>query len=123
MIAKPKPSKKRHKLTDACDISPAVRKAVGERDNHQSIISGETYNLEMAHYIGRSQCGLGIEENLVLLTKKEHLAYDSGDKQKEYGEIIREYLQSYYPNWNEKNLIYNKFKFIDPAYAFDNSVK
>ena len=123
MIAKPKPTKKRHKLTNACDISPAVRKAVGERDNHQSIISGETYNLEMAHYIGRSQCGLGIEENLVLLTKKEHLAYDSGDKRKEYGEIIRDYLQTYYLDWNESNLKYDKWKEFDPAYRFDNSVK
>ena len=40
MLAKPKTTKKRHKLTDACDISPAVRKAVGERDNYTCVWCG-----------------------------------------------------------------------------------
>jgi len=122
MIAKPKPSKKRHKLTDACDISPAVRKAVGERDGYTCVICGEA-GIPNCHYISRAQCGQGIEQNIVTACIKCHHDYDNGDKRKEYGEIIREYLQSHYPDWNESNLKYDKWREFDPAYRFDNSVR
>ncbi len=125
MKPQPKPKnehRRRHKQTIACDISPEVRRIVVERDNNCSILSGERDRLEVAHYINRSQGGLGIPENLVLLTKQEHLDYDNGDKLEEYGARIEAHLRAHYPGWDRSKLIYNKWKEIDPAYRFDNSV-
>ncbi len=49
------------KRSKACDISPKVKKKVWERDNHCCIICGSPYAMPNAHYIARSQGGLGIE--------------------------------------------------------------
>jgi 5-methylcytosine-specific restriction endonuclease McrA len=125
MNPQPKPKKekrKRHRMTIECDISPEVRREVGERDNNCSILSGKRDRLEMAHYIPRSRGGRGIPENLVLLTKQEHTEYDNGDKRAEYEMRIEQYLRSKYQDWDRVNLIYDKWKDIDPAYRFDNSV-
>lgn len=123
MNPQPKPVKekrKRHKQTIACDISQNVRNHVYARDNGASIISGSHDRLEMAHYIPRSQGGMGIPENLVLLTKHEHIAYDEGNptEQMVIGERIEAYLRSHYPNWDRSKLIYDKWKDLDPNWLF-----
>ena len=92
----------------ACDISPRVRVRVVARDGMECIICHK-YGTQVAHYIGRAQGGLGIEENLVLLCPECHMAYDNGNKRQEYGEFIRKYLSWNYPDWNETNLIYDKW--------------
>lgn len=97
------------KRSKACDISPRVRARVYARDN-ECIICRSTNGLQVAHYIGRAQGGLGIEENLVLLCVQCHTEYDNGHKRKEYGEFIRNYLSWCYPNWNEKQLIFDKWR-------------
>ena len=68
-----------------------------------------------AHYIPRSKGGLGIEENIVTLCteftlNKCHRKYDFGnkDERKKIGNIIKNYLQSKYDNWNEEQLYYKK---------------
>jgi len=38
------------------------------------------------------------------------MAYDNGAKRKEYKELISRYLRSRYKNWNEVDLIYDKWK-------------
>lgn len=96
-------------LKKSTGIMPTVRKRVLERDNRQCVICGQPYCLELAHYISRAQLGLGIPKNLVCLCKKCHMAYD-GTKRAEYGEILRDYLKGWYPDWDEKELVYDKWK-------------
>ena len=70
-----------------------------------------------AHYISRAKGGLGIEENIVTLCTELtvnncHRRYDSGTKEEreKIGAIIKDYLQSKYPNWDESKLTYKKEK-------------
>lgn len=98
------------KRSKACDISPKVRLKVNIRDNLECVICHRSRGLQVAHYIPRSQGGLGIEENLVLLCLECHQAYDNGDKRKDYGDFIHNYLKWHYPGWDVKNLIYDKWR-------------
>lgn len=97
------------KRTKATDIPASVKERVWERDGHCCIICGSPYAMPNAHYIRRSQGGLGIEKNVVTLCLNCHNRFDNGDKRKEYGEIIREYLKSHYTDWNEEDLYYKKW--------------
>lgn len=113
MISKPK-HRKRHKQTIACDISPKARKAVYERDSADGrpvcIICGGSESLELAHYIPRSQGGIGIPENLVTLCKYHHQQYDQyGIERDGIRFVIEAHLKSYYPGWAVSDLIYDKF--------------
>lgn len=98
------------KVSKACDISPKVRRRVKDRDGHVCILCESNRDLEVAHYIGRAQLGLGICRNLVLLCKRCHTEYDNGDKREEHGRDIRNYLKSWYPDWNEEDLVYDKYR-------------
>ena len=100
------------KRSKACEISPKVKEAVWNRDNHKCIICNIPVSVHFAnaHYIKRSQGGLGIEQNIVTLCPKCHYEEDFGHNTKSYEEIIRDYLKSKYENWNEKDLYYNKWK-------------
>ena len=99
------------KRKTACDITQKTRHKVYERDG-ACIICGSHSMLQAAHYIGRAQGGLGIEENLVILCAKCHADYDNGYKRKEYGEFIRAYLTNRYPGWDEEELRYNKWRYL-----------
>lgn len=111
------------KVSKACDISPKVRRRVKDRDGHACILCGSPWNLEVAHYIGRAQLGLGICRNLVLLCNHCHSEYDNGDKRKEYGQMIKDYLKGWYPDWNEESLIYNKYSFLEVEDEISRSSK
>ena len=105
------------KRSKATDISMAVKKKVWERDNGRCVVCGNNYNvMPNAHYISRSNGGLGIEQNVVTLCteltdNKCHRQYDFGTKEEKelIGSIIKEYLKSKYDNWNEETLIYKKW--------------
>lgn len=102
----------RNKASIACDITPATRQTVSERDGC-CIICGTRYMLQTAHYIPRSQLGLGIKENLVMLCAECHRKFDNGDKREEYGETIKEYLKGWYPDIDYDNpelLIYDRWR-------------
>ncbi len=96
-------------LSKACDISAKVRSEVIERDDGRSILSGSKENIQIAHYISRARGGLGIAQNLVCLTAKEHYEYDNGKKHKEFKKRIENYLIQRYPDWDETKLIYRKW--------------
>lgn len=96
------------KRTKAVDISQAVKRKVWERDNQCCILCDNHYAMPNAHYISRAQGGLGIEENIVTLCFGCHFKYDNTVQRKELREKIKDYLQSKYPDWDEKNLIYRK---------------
>lgn len=97
------------KRSRATDIDWRTKLKVWERDNRCCIICGKP-GQPNAHYISRAHGGLGIEENIVTLCQECHNAYDNGDKRVEYGEAIRDYLKSLYPDWNESDLLYKKWQ-------------
>lgn len=96
-----------NKVSKACDISPAVRKSVEERDGHRCFICGNR-NIQIAHYVPRSQLGLGIEQNLACMCLTCHAEYDNGKLHAEYKEAFKAYLMAHYEQWDKKNLIYRK---------------
>lgn len=99
------------KRSRACDISPAVKKAVWERDEGRCIICGTaTDTAPNSHYISRAQGGLGIEENVGTMCIRCHNAYDNGNhgERRWMKDAFRRYLQSRYPHWNETDLTYRR---------------
>lgn len=96
-----------HRSTRACAISREVRKRVYERDNEGLCIICGRSGLPEAHVIPRSALGLGIEENIVTLCRDCHRLYD-GVKRQEYGEIIRNYMRTQYPDWDNIKKTYQK---------------
>ena len=61
-----------------------------------------------AHFISRSQGGLGVEQNGLTLCPVCHPRYDQTTARSEMRGYFREYLQNHYPGWNEKILVQNK---------------
>ena len=105
-------SSKTSKRAKATDISQDVKEFVWNRDNRKCICcdTDVSKTCANAHYIKRSQGGLGIPENVVTLCPECHNQEDNGLNTKIYENIIRLYLQNYYgDSWNEKKLIYKKY--------------
>lgn len=96
-----------HKRTKALQISQSVKKAVYERDGGRCIIC-EAPGDPVCHFISRGQGGLGIEENVLTLCWRCHMAYDQGPERRQLRGILKKYLQSEYPEWDESKLVYRK---------------
>lgn len=104
--------------TKALEIPLEVKKAVAERDSidgHPCCIwcglTAPTTNplaFSNAHYIPRSQGGLGIEQNILTLDWECHLRYDQSEHREEMQEYFKDYLKTKYPDWDEDKLIYKK---------------
>lgn len=103
----------KHKRTKAVAIPPKIRQEVEERDHHCCIFCGSTNARGEAHYINRSQGGLGIPKNLITVCPEHHRQMDNGQATKLYRQKAKEYLMSIYPDWNEKDLIYDKWGFLN----------
>lgn len=109
----------KHKQTKATDISPAVRRKIQNRD-WCCIFCEQNYRMEtvtpghlqIMHYIPRSQGGLGIEQNLALGCPVHHQMMDNGQYGPEMREMFKKYLQKHYKDWDEKDLVYDKWKFL-----------
>lgn len=101
-----------HKRAKACDISQEVKVRVWERDKGCCIICGSPIAAPNAHYIRRSQGGLGIEQNIVTLCMDCHNEFDngSGKYSQAIKKAVRDYLQGQYDDWSEKDLIYDKWR-------------
>ena len=107
-----------HERTKALNIPPEVKKAVAERDSidgHPCCIwcgkpapSSNPLAFSNAHYIPRSQGGLGIEENILTLDWECHLRYDQSEHRETMREFFKDYLQIKHPEWDESKLIYKK---------------
>lgn len=96
----------------ACEITQKVKEIVWNRDNHKCIYCGRYVpkNYANAHYIKRSQGGLGIEENIVTLCLECHYQEDFGQDTKLYEDYIENYLKGIYgADWNKEKLIYKKY--------------
>lgn len=100
------------KRTKSLDIPAEVKKAVALRDSFDGhpccILCGSPNAAPNAHYIPRSQGGLGIEENIVTLCLRCHTMYDQTDQRPIYGQAIKQYLMQKYPDWDETKLYYKK---------------
>ena len=104
--------------TDALGIPYSVKRAVAARDSVDGwpccILCGRTAPLDAplsfscAHYIARSQGGLGIEENILTLCPKCHRQYDATPLRAAYRPILARYLRERYMGWSEDQLIYKK---------------
>lgn len=99
-----------HKRTKAVAIPPKVKEEVEQRDNHCCIFCGSPNARGEAHFIARSQGGLGIAKNLITCCRTCHSQMDNGQATKLYREKAKAYLMSKYPDWNEEELIYHKWK-------------
>lgn len=97
-----------NKRTKALQIPPAVKEKVWERDGGCCVYCGNHYAAPVAHFIARSQGGLGIEENILTLCDNCHRKYDQSTKRNEMRIFFRDYLKSKYPEWDETNLIYRR---------------
>lgn len=105
-----------HDRTKSLAIPQAVKRAVAARDSFDGwpccILCGKPAPQETAwssaHYIARSQGGLGIEENIVTLCPGCHRLYDQSPRREEIRIHIKAYLQSQYPDWDENKLTFEK---------------
>lgn len=106
------------KKSRACEFSQAERTAIFNRDGgcifcNMGYMPSEYAGTYMgyAHYIPRSDNGLGIRENGVLMCQYHHNMMDNGNKgnRREMLDIVKGYLQEHYKDWDEENLRYNKW--------------
>lgn len=101
------------KRSNACDITQKVKEIVWNRDKQKCIYCGKFVpkTCANAHFIKRSQGGLGIEENVVTLCPECHFEEDHGKNTKVYEEYIENYLKGIYgADWSKEDLIYRKWR-------------
>lgn len=105
------------KRSKVCEFPPKVRHRIWERDQgcifcrlgYKPSKEAGGYP-QCAHYVARSQGGLGVEQNGALACAYHHQMLDNGLYHNEMKAIFRGYLKSHYPEWDESALIYNKWK-------------
>ena len=101
-----------HKETKATRIPTEVKEKVFMRDRGKCVVCGEP-GVPNAHYIRRSQGGLGIEENIVTLCPKCHHDFDNGFKREQIGAWISEYLEKWYPDFPDEKRKYSKYRWLN----------
>lgn len=95
--------------TKALEISRETKARVFIRDGGCCVYCGSPRGEPNAHFVARSQGGLGIEENILTLCPEHHRAFDQTPARKKMGEYFRQYLKNIYPDWDEENLYYKKY--------------
>lgn len=99
------------KRSKACQISMKTKQIVWERDSERCIFCGRWVPVHFAnaHFIKRSQGGLGIPENIFTACSDCHWEEDLGVHQQIYRGTAEDYLRNYYgSSWNRESLIYKK---------------
>lgn len=101
-----------HDRTKASQIPKKIKDKVWKRDNERCLLCGRWVPVECAccHFIGRGRLGLGIEQNIITLCIECHRNLDNGEVGRDK---LREYLKSKYPGWNEKDLVYSKWRIFE----------
>lgn len=103
---------KKHKQTKATEISKIVKEAVWYRDSGKCIFCNKKVSTfyANAHFVKRSQGGLGIPENIFTACEDCHREQDNGLNSKLLTDKAENYLKGIYgQNWNIKKLIYYKY--------------
>jgi len=97
----------------ACEFPQEVRKRIKQRDKGCIFCQLMGYSgyppTQIMHYVARSQGGKGIEQNGAWGCALHHQQLDNGLQSTVMREYFKEYLQSIYPEWNEKDLVYSKW--------------
>ena len=104
------------KDTKARDFSRKVKEQIAERDSvmdwpccvYCGLAAPTRLAWSNAHFIARSQGGLGIPENGLTLCPNCHRLYDQTTQRKRMREFFREYLKGKHEYWSEDALIYRK---------------
>ena len=104
--------------TKALAIPPEVKWEVAERDSIDNwpccVYCGRPAPTDnptaysCAHYIARSQGGLGIVQNILTLCPECHRDYDATDQRRGMRLFFKIYLKSHYRGWREEKLVYKK---------------
>lgn len=100
-----------HKETKRTRITEKVKRKVYARDGGRCIVCGAP-GLPEAHYIRRSQGGLGIEENIVTMCRPCHREFDEGKNHEAIRAWVEEYLERFYPDFDNYDRIYHKHRKI-----------
>ena len=95
--------------TKATSIPKKVREEVYARDKC-CIICGSSSGVPNAHYVPRSQSGLGIKENVVTLCMLCHHEMDNGKNSLEIKVKVKEYLDNLYPDFTDEMRTYDKWR-------------
>ena len=92
----------------ALAVSREGKDAVWERDQHCCVWCGSPFAEPNAHYIARSQGGLGIETNILTLCRECHRRYDQTAHREIMRMFFRDYLKDKYTDWDEDSLVYRR---------------
>lgn len=109
------------KQARARDFTAKARNEIYQRDKtcifcrigyHMSPEAGCIFSV--MHYIPKAQNGLGIAKNGAVGCQYHHSLMDNGNEglREEMLDILKEYLKSHYPDWDEKDLVYSKWEFL-----------
>lgn len=91
------------------DIDAQSRREVLKRDGKRCVYCGRIDKpIELAHFIGRAQGGMGIPTNLLCLCVDCHKEYD-GAGRNEMKDFLEGYLQSNYDDWDEREQFFRKW--------------
>lgn len=101
-----------HQQTKMCDFTPQVKAKIYERDGGRCVYCGSNQGAPNAHFIPRSQGGLGIEQNGLTLCRECHDRYDNGHGRIEMEAFFETYLRRIYPGWTRTRLIFKKYDWI-----------
>lgn len=96
-----------NRRTKALAITPRVKAAVFERDGGLCVFCSRP-GLPEAHYIPRSQGGLGIKENVVTVCRECHDLLDNSTKRRGMLRFLRRYLNAIYPGFPDSSRVYKK---------------
>lgn len=104
--------------TMALAIQKRVKEAVSERDSVDGwpccVWCGQPAPIEnrtafsCAHFIPRSQGGLGVEENILTLCPKCHALYDQSEERKKMGAFFKYYLGKKHGKIKERDITFAK---------------
>ncbi len=95
------------KRTKCFSIIKSVKDKVYARDSGRCIFCGRA-GLPEAHFIPRSQSGLGIEENVFTACRECHSRLDQSIERKAMLEVARAYLDVFYPSFSDEDRRYKK---------------
>jgi hypothetical protein len=104
------------KDTKARDFDRKAKEAISKRDGidgwtccvYCGLAAPAPLAWSNAHFIARSQGGLGIPENGLTLCPECHRLYDQSWARPTMRRYFREYLKEQYENWSEDALVYRK---------------
>lgn len=99
-----------HKMTKATSIPKNVKEIVFARDDGRCILCHSPYGLPCSHVVRRSQCGKGVEQNIVTLCHKCHREFDEGENREQLYDEVVAYLKQFYPDWSREQVIYRKWE-------------